>query len=40
MSMGKSVIRIVAGVALYQGNVLAAGILIIVAELLGIVEEL
>jgi hypothetical protein len=40
VSLVKSVIRIGAGVCLIQGNLFFAGFLLIVAELLGIVEEL
>jgi hypothetical protein len=40
VSLVKSVIRIGAGSALIYGDVLAAGVLLIVAESLGIVEEL
>jgi hypothetical protein len=38
-SLAKSAVRIGAGVALMLGNVMLAGILLIVAEVLGIVEE-
>ena len=40
VSLVKSVIRIGAGVCLIQGNLFFAGFLLIVAELLGIIEEL
>ena len=40
VSLVKSVIRITAGGALISGFILHAGVLLIVAELLGIVEEL
>ena len=40
VSMVKSGVRIIAGVALIFGDLLLAGILVIVAELLGIVEEI
>ena len=40
MSIVKSVLRIVAGGSLVAGNFVAAGLLLIGAELLGIVEEL
>lgn len=40
VSLAKSAIRIVAGGSLITGNLLIAGILIILAEVLGIVEEL
>lgn len=40
VSLVKSVIRIGAGGCLIQGNLFAAGALLIFAELLGIVEEL
>lgn len=39
VSLGKSVIRIAAGIALVNGNVVVAGGLLILAEILGIVEE-
>lgn len=40
VSVGKSAVRIFAGVVLVQGNFVAAGLLIIAAEILGILEEL
>jgi hypothetical protein len=40
VSMVKSFIRIFAGIALIDGSVIIAGVSFIVAELLGIVEEL
>jgi hypothetical protein len=40
VSMAKSVIRVVAGIALIAGSLTTAGALLIVAELLGIAEEL
>ena len=40
VSLVKSIIRIGAGGCLIQGNLYAAGSLLIFAELLGIVEEL
>jgi hypothetical protein len=40
ISLAKSAIRIVAGVCLIQGNLLMAGVCFIMAEVLGIVEEL
>jgi hypothetical protein len=40
VSLVKSAIRIVAGVCLIQGNLLMAGVCFIMAEVLGIVEEL
>jgi len=40
VSLAKSVIRIAAGSALIYGDVLVAGVLLIVAESLGILEEL
>jgi len=40
VSLAKSAVRIAAGVDLALGNTLYAGVLIIVAEILGIVEEL
>jgi hypothetical protein len=40
VSLVKSVLRIVAGLALTQGLLLEAGAFLIAAEILGIVEEL
>jgi hypothetical protein len=40
VSLIKSVFRIGAGIALVFGNVITAGVLLITAEILGIVEEL
>jgi hypothetical protein len=40
VSIAKSVIRILAGVCLFSGNFVFAGVGIILAEVLGIVEEL
>lgn len=40
VSLAKSGIRIVAGLALCTGNLTVAGVLVILAEVLGIVEEL
>jgi hypothetical protein len=40
VSIVKSVVRIGAGVALINGELLQAGWLLIVAELLGVAEEL
>ena len=40
VSLVKSGIRILAGAALVMGHFVTAGILLILAELLGIVEEL
>lgn len=40
VSTVKSAVRIVAGIALINGMLVAAGALLIAAELLGIVEEL
>ena len=40
VSLAKSFLRIVAGIRLIQGDLLTAGVLLIIAELLGIVEEL
>ena len=40
VSLVKSIIRIGAGGCLIQGNLIAAGGLLILAEMLGIVEEL
>lgn len=40
VSLFKSGIRIGAGASLVHGNIVAAGVLLIVAEFLGIVEEI
>jgi hypothetical protein len=40
VSLGKSAIRIVAGACLITGNLLMAGVCFIMAEVLGIVEEI
>lgn len=40
VSLVKSAIRIVAGGCLIQGNLVVAGGLLILAEMLGIIEEL
>lgn len=40
VSMVKSAVRIVAGFCLITGNLLMAGVCLIMAELLGIVEEM
>ena len=40
VSLGKSGIRIVAGAMLITGNILMAGVCLIMAEVLGVVEEL
>jgi hypothetical protein len=40
VSLSKSAIRIAAGVFLIQGNIVGAGLLLIGAELLGVIEEL
>ena len=40
VSLGKSAIRIVAGGCLITGNLLMAGVCLILAEVLGVVEEL
>ena len=40
VSLAKSAIRILAGISLIYGSVFTAGVLLIVAEMLGIVEEL
>ena len=39
VSLVKSVLRIVAGGSLVAGNLVAAGTLLVLAEMLGIVEE-
>lgn len=40
VSVAKSVVRIAAGVFLVLGNFVAAGLLIVIAEAFGILEEL
>lgn len=40
ISLVKSVVRIAAGITMIFGNLMLAGILLIGAEILGIVEEL
>jgi len=40
VSLAKSAIRIVAGACLVTGNLLMAGVCLIMAEVLGIVEEI
>lgn len=40
VSMVKSAVRVVAGFCLITGNILMAGVCLIMAEILGIVEEL
>jgi len=40
ISLAKSCLRIVAGITLIRGELLFAGVLFILAEVLGIVEEL
>ena len=40
VSLVKSALRIVAGIVLFQGNYPTAGLLLISAELLGILEEI
>ena len=40
ISLFKSCLRIMAGVTLIKGELIVSGILLIVAEVLGIVEEL
>lgn len=40
ISIAKSIIRIAAGVALINGSLVLTGVALIVAEALGIVEEL
>ena len=40
VSLGKSALRIVAGATLAMGNFYIAGLLLIAAELLGILEEI
>jgi hypothetical protein len=40
ISIAKSFLRVLAGVTLMQSHIITAGALLIVAELLGIIEEL
>ena len=40
ISFVKSAVRIVAGVSLMFGSIVSAGVLLIVAELIGVLEEL
>ena len=40
VSIAKSFLRVLAGVTLIQSHVITAGILLILAEILGIIEEL
>lgn len=40
ISFAKSALRIIAGITLFTGNFVAAGTLIVLAEILGIVEEM
>lgn len=40
VSLAKSAIRIVAGFALFSGSFMTAGALIVIAEILGIAEEM
>lgn len=40
VSFAKSVLRIIAGMALIAGSLMTAGAFLIVAEVLGIVEEI
>lgn len=40
VSLAKSGLRIIAGVLLLTSNIVAAGVFIILAEVLGIIEEL
>jgi hypothetical protein len=40
VSLVKSVFRIGAGIALVFGNIITAGVLLITAEILGIIEEI
>lgn len=40
VSLAKSAFRIIAGIALVRGDLITAGALFILAEVLGIVEEL
>jgi hypothetical protein len=40
LSIIKSVLRIIAGAAFIKGNIVAGGLLLILAEIIGIVEEI
>lgn len=40
ISLVKSAVRILAGIILFTGNFATAGILLVAAEILGIVEEI
>lgn len=40
VSIAKSVLRVFAGAFLVQGNVILAGLFLIFAEILGVVEEI
>lgn len=40
VSMAKSGLRIIAGVCLMSGAIVSAGILLILAEVLGVIEEI
>jgi hypothetical protein len=40
VSLAKSAIRIAAGISLIQGDMIVAGVLLIAAEALGILEEI
>ncbi len=40
ISLFKSCLRIVAGVALIKGEIVVCGVLLIIAEILGIAEEI
>jgi hypothetical protein len=40
VSLAKSAVRVLAGIALIQGFIVAAGALLIFAEVLGVVEEM
>ena len=40
VSLAKSAVRVLAGIGLMQGYIVAAGALLVFAELLGVIEEL
>jgi hypothetical protein len=40
LSIVKSILRIIAGIAFIGGNIVAGGLLLILAEIIGIAEEI
>ena len=40
VSLAKSAVRVLAGIGLMQGYIVTAGVLLIFAELLGVLEEM